>query len=492
MSLTSDPAIWVGHETGDETYQIDRYHICASGHFWPAEVSAVTIYRMLGTTAAGKTMLLRNMGLQTVPGIKFVTAPQLCNRPFGNESHTPATVSSARTHRLHLTDFLGLYGATADELTELLTRSGFTSKQELTFGAEPYLPFHILVDVANQRRDTVFVDLPGEVMKPLVAHDLTDHSVARLSHSDGVVWVIDAAVMPPVQQALEASGRERILLESLRPGLFLPEWTRNLTTQEIRSALDEALAKSADRYPLTKDLGGVFARSTALLDANALRAVVLTKADIFPHLLADGRGWDFLRPSDSDVDQEEFASEFPAGGAEYLESLCANKLQPFDRAAEEVISWLRKSPTGRDKRNRCFDIARGVVTFYSDPARFKELVLKPERARVDDILHLIPCVTEDEMELELRVGSITADWEKYRSPGLRPLLMRDLVTAVLVRSILGTTSMADEIVAAEDYSPVRYFITGPMDAARQAKNPRINTATGKSPGVLHLLAWIMS
>lgn len=492
MSLTADPSVWVGHEFGEGAYQTDRYHICRLGHIWPAAVSAVTIYRMLGTTAAGKTMLLRNMARQTVPHIRFASAPELCNRRFDNDPHTAPTGTDTLTHRLHLTDFLGRYGASSDELTDLLTRSGFTKNENDEFGADAHLPFHLLVDAGGQRRDTIFIDLSGEVMENIVEQRLTDPAVARLSHSDGVVWVIDAAVLPPVQQALESTGRERILLESLRPGLFVDEWRRNLTPAEVRNALNLAIEKSSRRYPLTEELAGVFARSTTLLDGNALRAVVLTKADLFPHLLSDGRGWEFLTPFEYDPD--EFAVEFPAGGVDYLETLCSNPHQPFDAAAEEVVAWLRDSPTAQDRRGRCLAIARGVLDFYADPTRFKQLLLKREGSLLaaESVLHRIPCTTDDDVELVLRVGTMTADWGAYRTHRPRPLLMRDLVTAILVRCALGSTTMSDEIVAAEQASPVRYFMTGPMDAERQAANPHITIATGRSPGVLHLLAWIMA
>lgn len=494
IHVTDSPDIFIGTDPSQFAFDRRILHICRSGHFWPSDVAYVRIYRTLGTTAAGKSVLLRNMVEQDPSGVRLVQADGLCRPKIPGGAHAePTSVLSGHTHRLQLTDLLNRYEVSGSEvIKDLLGRSSLSDEEVKFFGNDSNLPFHLLAVDQGGIHDTLFVDLAGEAMNALVDDDLELRAISQLKQSEGLIWVVDTALFPSIRAALTGTGNGRVLLESLRPQRYLDTWVRNPDSDVVSAALEEALDASGDRLPITQGLSRWFSQSTEHINAGTFRAVVLTKADLLTTLLQSAGGWELL--ADEDLSTEEFFDQFVRGGVEFLVAYATKKDLAVDQATREVLDALAAGGDELEAQRRAAYVVRGVLDYYADPRRLKALVLREPGVALRGPLHEIECVgaTDEDPRVILHVFPMAKCWEEYRAGQPRLIQHRDLVVGVLVRCLLGHALQTPAVGNAEKHSIVRYFLTCPMNAARQAQHPEINTTLSETPGVLHLLAWIMA
>ena len=84
---TDTPGLVIGQEPITRSQGSIQTHMCRFGHVWP-HADQVAVVRLLGTTAAGKTMLLRNMISQNVARLEaasedpvtILEASRICQR----------------------------------------------------------------------------------------------------------------------------------------------------------------------------------------------------------------------------------------------------------------------------------------------------------------------------------------------------------------------------------------------------------------------------
>ncbi len=493
LALTDQPGhVARGGVPGKQAVYEHRYQLCVNGHFWPSAVDNVVVIRLLGATAAGKTILLRNLHHQMMGGVVYRQTPPLCARAFDRQVHARATLMVAMSHRLAMTDMLAEYGSSADELTGFLEGIGIHGADLGKWGDDERLPYHLLTTENGKFVDTIFVDPPGEAMASIVKDEVNSRDAIQLLNADGLLWVVDAAVLPAVRSSVVEGDGGRLLVESLRPELFINEDKGKFDATGWPAALERALESANGRYNQTDELAQFFAKTTELLDPMVFKATALTKADLIWHMLAAGErggrpGW----ASAFGVSEVKFM----AGGRTFLKSYVNNLTRiTADAPTANLLRHLQEAVSDSQLfRRRCDQVVRGVLAYYADPDRFSELVLEePDYADELEILHLVDCPgAPGDPTVWLEIAPMAMAWEQYRARGQRALQPRDLAVGIIVRCILGTTQFTKPVSHAEAQSVVHYFLTAPFNAEEHLANPYSSISLLSSPGVQHLLAWVM-
>lgn len=477
LHLADQPSTRIGSAGAPPRWQT-QIEICENGHFWPRGVARVNVVRLLGTTAGGKTMLLRNLNHQVVPGLDYHEAPRLCARAFDRTRHPAATLRNTVRHYTILNDLLEQdYQANPGVLAEFLRRLNIDPEQ---WGTDQRSPYHLLTsDGTRKVLDTVFIDLPGEAM-PAVYSNTADQDAFDLAMSDGLAWVVDMALFPGVQRELQKlGGGGEILLESLAPD------------RNKGRSLNDLLADQVKRYAETAQLAKLFSLHTERLAPEVFRATVLTKADLVLDVLKNAKAdvsgapsWDGLWGGGRNL--ETFRSRFLAGGVQFLQSCVKHQdAMPTDQATAAVLRHLGSARTDHAKQ-LLGAVTKSVLDFYAEPDRFAELVLDEEvgSSSGGPFLHEIKCAPT----VRLQIAPMGASWTDDSGP--QSVRHRDLAVGIIVRAILGADdSLRSWVAKAEERNVIHYFLTAPLVAGEQVTFANPNAALAETPGVQHLLAW---
>lgn len=469
--MSDDWSIKIG-SSEREPHRVEQIEICENGHYWPWKIKRVNVIRLLGTTAGGKTMLLRNLNHQVAPGLTYHEPPRLCMTAFKTTTHPDPTrrVAAGLSHYTILNDLLEQdYKSTPGLLAQFLKSLGLDPE---TWGGDQRPPYHLLTSDARGRLDTVFVDHSGEAMKPIADNDPGPDT--DLLMSDGLAWVVDSALFPAVQRAMEVSGEtgRRILLESLAPN------------RHPGRDLRDVLADQSERLMLTGQLAKLFAMDTPRISSALFRATILTKADLVLYLLKGAKqsgtpGWEKLSPEQN---SQKFLKRFVQGGVQFLRSYIEHRhIMAADAPTVELLKHLSAS---EDQLLKV--VVESVLDFYAEPDRFEELVLDEELEDSGSraYLHEISCGST----VRLRIASMATSWGSYQDD--HAIQHRDLAIGIIARSILGADSeLGKWIEKAELVNVIHYFLTAPFVAANQVTFPTHSGALAETPGVQHLLAW---
>ncbi len=417
-------------------------------------------------------MLLRNLNHQVAPGLRYHETPALCRTAFDGTRHPAFTPRAAVNHYTILNDLLEQkFNAEPGLLASFLAALGINREE---WGGDQRSPYHLLTSDERGVLDTAFIDQSGEAMKTVIGQE--EGPEWDLSMSDGLAWVVDAAVFRAVQREVARFGDSGtdILRESFRGG----------ATKDLQQVLED----QGERYPLTQGLSRVFALHTDRIAPAAFRATILTKADLILHVLQNAKddgapGWHgFNLVANPDV----FRRRLVRGGVELLRAYVQHReVMATDPASADVLAFL--AAVRPDHAAAVFEqVVESVLGFYSEPDRFAELVLDEELSDSygHPVLHEIECGPR----VRLRIAPMRGSWDNYRSR--HAVQHRDLVVGIIVRSILGADpSLDDCIVQAEATHVIHYFLTAPFVAANHVGLPGYNDTLRTTPGVQHLMAW---
>lgn len=495
LQHNSSSGLVLGKNPIGKALRTEHTHVCRFGHFWPTGVDQVTIVRLLGTTAAGKTMLLRNLAGQDVGALEearsggkpvmFVAPPKICRRPFDHTVHPAATSAAGQNESFRQVledDWLKVKPGALDEF---LSRTDLQPEEVALFGKGDNWPIHLLIKTGRVTRDNLFVDSSGEA----TAGNEERWETLKLHQSDGILWVIDAGLLPAVEDSLTVHD-PRLLIESMRPETTLGVDWRHRSDAEFVEATRSLKRLSEERRQLTRRLVDRFAVKSMDLPDVSLRSVVLSKADLIYRMLARSPRWaEFRRPNQSDG---AFKDAFAAGGTAFMQSYVSwrHRLMP-NGPSSEVLNYLAAADSSQpdaESRRRCARVVRSVLDFYGNADNFYALVChEGSTTQVID-------VPGDGARpgVRLLVPPMRAAWVGYRDPTTSGIQHRDLVVGVLVRSLLDYCLDLRKLKSAENIAPVRYFLTAPMDGQRQVEAPYGDSTMNETPGVLHLLAWVLA
>lgn len=491
---TSSPRECLGSQPVGRPQRTETTHVCRFGHFWPTGVDQVTIVRLLGTTAAGKTMLLRNLAGQDIGALEaswargksamFVEPPRICRRPFDLAIHPGPTLAAGQDESFRQVLEEDWLHVQPTDLNEFLRQAGLASEEVAHFGKGDNWPIHLLIKTGSVTSDNLFVDSSGEA----TAGDEERWETLRLYQSDGILWVVDAGLLPEIETSMTAKDA-RLLVESMRPQLLMgPDW-QHRAESEFEEAARKLRTASAERRGLTRRLVEKFAVKSIDLPEVSLRAVVLSKADLIHRMLVQQPGWgEFRRPDQTD---EAFTDAFAAGGIAFAQSYVGWRRRLDPGAVSDILNYLAADDTAqpaRESQARCQRLVRAVLDFYGDPTNFHALVCHERQTT-----QAIDVPGEGAVHrVRLLVPPMREAWASYREPATRGVQHRDLVVGILVRTLLEYSLGIQRLKAAEAVAPVRYFLTAPMDGRRQVDSPFGDATMNETPGVLHLLAWVLA
>ena len=292
---------------------------------------------------------------------------------------------------------------------------------------------------------TGIADLPGELFVPDSA---TARETVKLRAYDALIWVIDPAVSPALDQSNEALGGTESYAEvmdgSLRPGT-----TQQVGARQVRTKRDQIQVEIGRRLTLIDGLmAGPDEHSLQLL-------VAVSKADLIHATLA--------KQDLGHLGEPGVVQRGVAGFLAVITDRWANQLLDTDEESTRILAYLHagNAVDSEVRRARILQTADGLLAHYSHPDSFWNLVHggAPETLRVPDggAMTLPPW--------SLTVPGIDAYLDAALLPGSASRLhLRDLVMSALGCGItygLGQETAIFKILR-EQWLTLRFFLCSPL------------------------------